>query len=151
MIMKPLIRPFLFAVARLGLFLAVMAWIVGQWWTIYSAIPAGHGLVEIYVGDKSYEVSRWDVLPSTSFNITADRRADSLPFEVLYTLFRGELRSDSCGQALLYVGPGFFTAKQGVIDGMSIRHWLIITIFALFYGVLKWVYRKRGTEVADGE
>ena len=31
----------------------------------------------------------------------------------------------------------------------SIRHWFIVTIFALFYGVLKWVYRKRGRADRD--
>ena len=35
--MKPLVRPLLFAVARLGLFLAVTVWIVGQWWTCVLA------------------------------------------------------------------------------------------------------------------
>jgi cbb3-type cytochrome oxidase subunit 3 len=25
----------------------------------------------------------------------------------------------------------------------QLRHWLTITLFALFYGVLKWVYRNR--------
>jgi hypothetical protein len=32
---------------------------------------------------------------------------------------------------------------------VAIRHWLVFTFFALFYGVLKWVYRKRGKAVAD--
>ena len=141
--MRSLVRPFLFTVARLGLFLAVTAWIMGQRWTIYSTIPAVYGVVEICVGDRSYEVSWWDVLSSTSFNIGANRRTDPLPFEVLYTLFRGELRSDSCGQELLYVGPGFFTAKQGVIDGISIRHWLVTTIFLTFNITLHIIYRKR--------
>ena len=26
---------------------------------------------------------------------------------------------------------------------LFIHHWLIVTLFALFYGVLKWVYRNR--------
>ena len=34
-------------------------------------------------------------------------------------------------------------------DDIIVSHWLVVTIFALFYGVLKWVYRKRGKAVAD--
>ena len=33
---------------------------------------------------------------------------------------------------------------------IEIRHWLIVTVFALFYGALKWVYRKR-EEVVPAE
>lgn len=38
---KPLVRPFLFAACRLGLFLAVVAWIVGPW---YDVEFLAHGL-----------------------------------------------------------------------------------------------------------
>ena len=31
---------------------------------------------------------------------------------------------------------------------MQIQRQMIVTIFTLFYGVLKWVYRKRGKELA---
>ena len=31
---------------------------------------------------------------------------------------------------------------------VAFRHWLIVTFFALFYGVLKCVYRRRGKAVA---
>ena len=34
---------------------------------------------------------------------------------------------------------------------VSFRHWLVVTFFALFYGVLKWVYRKRRKVVAADE
>ena len=48
--MKALIRPTLIALARLGLFLAVVAWIVGQWRTVLANAPSAfagiceHGL-----------------------------------------------------------------------------------------------------------
>lgn len=37
--MRELIRPTLFMVARLGLFLAVMAWVMVRWWVIQICIP----------------------------------------------------------------------------------------------------------------
>ena len=42
--MTPLIRPLLFAVARLGLFLAVTVWIVGhrvEWFSALCPVPSG--------------------------------------------------------------------------------------------------------------
>ncbi len=41
--MKSLIRPFLFTIARLGFFLVVTAWIVGQWWYVHFNFPAPGG------------------------------------------------------------------------------------------------------------
>jgi len=32
---------------------------------------------------------------------------------------------------------------------VTFPHWLVVSLFALFYGVLKWVYRKREKAVAD--
>ena len=34
-------------------------------------------------------------------------------------------------------------SDYGRIPHVAIPHYLIVAIFALFYGVLKWVYRKR--------
>ncbi len=45
--------------------------------------------------------------------------------------------------------PGLYYHEWGGIRALCCRHWFIVTLFALFYGVLKWVYRKRGKAVAD--
>ncbi len=44
---------------------------------------------------------------------------------------------------------GLTVRRSTVVFVISFRHYLIVTIFALFYGVLKWVYWKRGKVVAD--
>ena len=48
--MKPLIRPFLFTVARLGLFLAVAGWVVGNWWYMCWRIPGHYAIESDYCG-----------------------------------------------------------------------------------------------------
>ena len=45
--MQELIRPALFLVARVGLFLAVLGWIVAQWWLSSLAADIGGGCVVI--------------------------------------------------------------------------------------------------------
>jgi len=46
---------------------------------------------------------------------------------------------------------GFKVINVSQVLVVQLSHWLIVTIFALFYGVLKWVYRKRGKELATDE
>ena len=116
--MRPLIRPTLFAIARLGLFLAVVVWIVSQWWS-----------VSISYGDTAY-VSR-----------------DGLTF--IYD--QDSVYPSSVTVNIEYVGnlePWFSNVvhveQPTVMVGfLSFRHWFIVTAFALFYAVLKWVYRER--------
>ena len=45
--------------------------------------------------------------------------------------------------------PGIILFRNPATSFVSVRHWLVVTFFTVFYGVLKWVYRKRGKAVAD--
>ena len=52
--MRDLIRPTLFILARLGLFLAVVAWIVGQWWQVTCALPVSSDGVAVWICALEY-------------------------------------------------------------------------------------------------
>ena len=41
--------------------------------------------------------------------------------------------------------------QYSAVRYLRVPHWLVATIFALFNGVLMWLYRKRGKEVAADE
>ena len=43
--MKSLVRPLLFAFARLGLFFALLGWVVGQWWEVQANVPHANALL----------------------------------------------------------------------------------------------------------
>ena len=47
--------------------------------------------------------------------------------------------------------PGIATRWRWPVPWVMARHWLVVTIFGLFNGVLMWVYRKRGKELANNE
>lgn len=134
--MRSLIRPGLFWVARIGLFLAVVAWIVAQSWMVQGSITGPNA-----------------VLCPSGFAITLD--ADSDPWiESLPTDFSHVHQLDNCfsvdpkgdyRETFQSYFPGVAYTTHLVPFGgskiLTIRHWLIVTMFALFYGVLKWVYR----------
>ena len=133
--MRELIRPALFLVARVGLFLGVVAWVVGQTWQGVGFTPGCGAIVDqhgVIVGINTPSDRGWggEEISGTMLVKEFLSVRDTLP-------------------GTRYWGFGAFAVLQetgSVI--IAFRHWLIITIFALFYGVLKWVYRKRGTEIA---
>jgi hypothetical protein len=152
--MRSLIRPALFMVARIGLVLSVVAWIVGQWTLIAANSHSGRaGGFTVLLMDEGVVVALGN--PSVSkltfepHVIVYGNTADDSWFRLLFAPL-DELRDKSPAVMYLNRVPGMtlvlFPSTAAII---AIRHWLIITFFALFYGVLKWLYRKRGEAVED--
>jgi len=130
--MRSLIRPALFMVARIGLVLSVVGWVAeqrdDQWlvWILEHNTTAFSG--SITVASAGYEIFA-----------VATYQFPNVPI-IDMSIYDGQR---------LWNGGGLFIERFGPVMVITIRHWLIVTFFALFYGVLKWVYRKRGKALAD--
>ena len=143
--MRSLIRPALFLVARLGLFLAVIAWGVSQWHVVNLR---GHNL-QLTCESKAWTFDSGPWWPE--------------PFHVdVSSAFLKVALNDSqhwvehywgpcpyepdvfwCGLCL-YNAAEFHWKLPPARLHLIAHHWFIVAFFALFYGVLKWAYRKRG-------
>jgi len=124
-------------IARLGLFLAVVAWVVGQQHQGFGfAYPIVTAIDKTGVAIAfTTECGHWGIREVRHMPIVLDfLDGVNFPKDVSYWSLHAI--------AFLY-DPGQVS--------FAIRHWLVVTIFALFYGVLKWVYRKRGKELAADE
>lgn len=116
--MSGLIRPALLLVARLGLFLSIAAWILGQVWSFDSLSFTS---------------------PTYSCFLELNSSGWKLDYEVPSPV---SLPTHESVRQL----PGIsFQFANGVY--VYVCHWLIVTVFALFYGLVKWKYRKRA--IAD--
>ncbi|HIF01768.1 MAG TPA: hypothetical protein EYQ63_33410 [Fuerstia sp.] len=113
--MRSLIRPTLFMVARMGLSPGIVVWAVSQEYSIGWQLPTYHVITLDNPG--------WSVA----------ERGVPLTFETVGPL-------SPLAQYTLSGGNDHSLGARSA----SIRHWLVVTIFALFYGALKWTYRKRG-------
>ena len=138
--MRGLFRPALFWVARIGLVLAVLAWIITQKWSLQVS--------ESQIVDRGVvTVLPWSARHVTSFGIGP--RQDS---RFLRVAFGEEQPPQPPGDKVspftkIVAFAGFRavseTRPRSTAMMISIRHWLVVATFALFYVVLKWVYRKR--------
>lgn len=140
--MKNLLRMSLFIIARAGLCLAVVAWMLTRHWILilYSTVSVGavhEGWIVVCFFDND---SGW------SFDLESAGEVGSSTWAFSYP---NELSSDvAISSGFSFVGVTLQTCP-GFDATLAIRHWLVVTLFAIFYGVLKWVYRKRGEAVAD--
>ncbi len=139
--MQSLIKPALFWVARLGLFLSVAAWIVGQWWFV-GLSHVGAGITRMFVGQEGWVLHQshdW-ALPTRG---TLSCEASPIKGWPQRHAFNDTALNDSTS---IY---GAVVMKQQSLmnlvtrKSIAIRHWLNVTTFALFYSVLKFIYRKR--------
>jgi hypothetical protein len=112
--MKSIIRPFLFAAARLGLFFAVTAWIAGQWRMFKITIPFQIGGMTVLCHVDDWAILHWTGDTKWGFLVSHPRIGVDWHKE--------------------YFNHGIH---------IVIRHYLVVTSFVLFYGLLKWVYRNR--------
>ena len=136
--MRELIRPALFLVARVGLFLSLLAWSLGHMWQGVGVVYGFAGVLDqtgIGVG-LDRKSTRTAIIPRAGETMTTQQFLDGV-----------HSRPGDWGLRLHVIAFNVRASEAAI----AMQHWLIVTIFALFYGVLKWVYRKRGTEVADGE
>ena len=136
---RSLIRPFLFTVARLGLFLAVAAWVssaryridMGQWManTVFAQSSDEHGWRFIY---SHVSQSKWDFW----FEL---RKPGLIPGSID--------RSDSVGRIGIS-GVVTYWTEPSPLRGRSchcvdICHWLFTTTFIILNLFLLFMYRKR--------
>ena len=138
--MRSLIRPALFAVARLGLFLSVVAWVVGHWWEVEIAGLCGSATMTWPGHLISFHTEGW-----YPFEVTCTERPQIKSWQSFGESF--DLFEERCALP----GVGFMPQSTSVMGMLSIRHWLVVTIFAVFYGVLKWVYWERGRKAVGDE
>lgn len=115
--MKSVIRPSLFAAARLALFLSVTAWIAGQWRMFKISIPFQIGGVSVFCHVEDWVIILWTGNVKWHFLMSHPR-----------------------------VGVDWHQALFNQSPHLIIRHYLVVTGFILFYGLLKWVYRNRCDE-----
>ena len=126
--MRSLVKPGLFWVARIALVLSVVAWAFGQWFDIAASAYSPAGILASRVSNDGLEVyfDPRGAFYDASFSI---RLPDSTLIE-------------SRDGARIRFGVPVFTAIRSN-QYIVVPHYLIFTIFVLFYGVLKLVYRKR--------
>lgn len=131
--MRPLIRPLLFAVARFGLLLSVLMWMT------HAGSP--------------YVWLQWDVPDLPGLPAYTVVLVDS---DGLYTRYQHasggfdsialSLEEDAVGlgqERITFDAFGVMVADDGQDKVILVRHWLIVTTFALLYAVLRWRYRNR--------
>jgi hypothetical protein len=152
--MRDLIRLTLFIVARLGLFLAVVGWIVSQWWTVSILFPLPTGMAGAELDAGSWQCRH--ALHQLSMAVTDIVRTRYSPistvlvhekFMLMWQIQQIEVPTGIAPSMTATFHPVYIPKR----DLSKIPHWLIVVIFALFYGVLQWVYRKRGKELAADE
>ena len=149
--MRDLIKPTLFIVARLALFLAVVAWIVGQWWNGKVACPFGTTLLTEHGWSVQPQgrTNNWRLSvkaiesesPATKLvNDWKFNTVDAVPNDPERFLTSVYPRGSSMSEL-----PGIVVINTPFIShwSVSFRHWLIATIFATFNICLHWFYRKR--------
>lgn len=123
-------------IVQTGLFLAVVAWIVGQWWNVIGHVPiAIGGIVEegwVYCFPHFISTDRLVVTESL------DRGSVASLFRRPPPLYGNGISASGfsfCGVTVL---------DNSQATSITFRHWLVVTIFALFNGALMWVHRTRG-------
>ena len=140
--MRSLIRPTLFAAARLGLFLAVTAWIVSQWKVAHGQV--GPVRIEVHAQGGVTWIDRYDnIQPTVYFTQSSYGWPSSMYFEDTTNYGLG-------GEIFWNPIPGFVYSTHrgagGVAKTFSMRHWLVTSLFAAFNIALHFIYRKRREE-----
>ena len=144
--MKNLLRMSLFIIARAGLCLAVVAWIAGQWWSIESVGDFTAASAFFFTGQAG-------IIVGVTSDDDADWRLDVSEKQspVMWVFAYNAPENSELAKQITFAEPfsGLALISDSRTIGAAIRHYLVVTFFALFYGVLKWVYRKRGKAVVD--
>ena len=147
--MRELIRPAWFMIARTGLFLAVLAWGVGQRWTTTSHLAVtrvklcGAGfLVDNRPASLDWSMSTkssWEIGPSQMAAIRVYFE-DFSEHDVLTRHLR-----DAFGVKSNLVIPGIriSTHRNKPTIVLAVHHWFTILVFTAFNILLYFIYRKR--------
>lgn len=135
--MRPLVRPALFVVARLGLFLAVLAWTVGQWMAqpllvvgVFCAEIAEEGVAFHYVHGGT---AGWTNLHVGDAGLEIERA----------WLFRHPPENPMLGGDTWGYSLAGITVLRSYYDlSLAFRHWLTISSFFTFNLLLHFIFRK---------
>ena len=147
--------------ARTGLFLSVVAWVVGQWWTVSVAEPmnsrtfmAGFGNTGFYAATTSgwpggqFVVGRYDAVLGSDRWLT-DQWAERL-HQLIATEHEHDLSAYTFSSSTLkrerqqeeIVRTPAFVVWSGRQPGIRVYHYLIVPTFTLINLALWWYYRK---------
>ena len=147
--MRELICPTLFVIARTGLFLAVVTWVVSRWWVLnvqgyHMRLTSKPHAWTLRIGPWWPDPFRFQIM-STAFSI--DGGNDSTHWGHAYWGANPNERNTFwCGfwiHSTFEIHWRFPPARFRVM----VSHGLNVAVFTIFYGVLKWRSRKLGTDV----
>ena len=136
--MRSLIRPCLFAVARPGLFLAVAAWAVGQWWSTVVAIPLPGHTTRFLGGASGWHVSLVDGSGSFSGRMLRNEARENLREMSGSSAFA--LSVNHVDTSVFIYGTVSFPIAYSFV---AISHWIIVFTLVAFNLLLHFIYRKR--------
>lgn len=140
--MTPLISPTLFAIARLGLFLAVAASIMGQWWEVQCRFYGTKSTALTLAPEGCLLEYNDNSRLFTSGDIESAVRKAKVPSD------HSPLFDHSLESATIYTIGSFpgLTVKASTFGGktfIAFRHGLNILTFLFLNLLLHFIYRKR--------
>ena len=141
--MRSLIRPFLFAVARFGLFLAVAAWIAGQWLKFEFVVCGIPGTIFSQGMELSYST-----IDLSEFECSARARSNNESVGPLYWLAKTFFEAsepvdlEEWGMTEKTFPGGVVRWDQSVTE-FGMRHWFATSIFFAFNLFLHFIYHER--------
>ncbi|MEO2016815.1 MAG: hypothetical protein ABGZ53_20860 [Fuerstiella sp.] len=128
--------------------LAVVAWIVSQWWGVWLNVPwIGYG-AQITVENRGWAAAN-DILRDAPQVVPG---TGMLFFDAYYSqmvnpfLFERPLLVLPESRPNYFLFPGCVIRRNpapGIYGSLSIRHYLTISLFTAFNIVLHFIYRKR--------
>mgnify|MGYP006928347510 CR=1 FL=1 len=137
--MKNLLRMSLFIIARAGLCLAVVAWIVGPWCSIESFGGFTTASAFCLTGQSGIIVGLRSDYTGLYLDVSEEQSVAMWIFaygEPEYRNRRGRLK-------LVEPVSGLILFSDTVNAGIAIHHWLIVSLFTAFNIALYFIYRKR--------
>ncbi len=149
--MRSLIRLTLFIVARIGFVMSVVGWVVGPWRSVDYSMATMGSQFELVLHRNTWSISHspastasWRVriqqvnnVPYNAFPITIRRPRSRIGWHLV-----GTGRPTVTGlpeEAWQCAGVSYASAAFVGSMKLSFDHWLVVTFFALFYGLLKWM------------
>lgn len=144
--MRSLTRPFLFAVVRLGLFIAVVAWIAGQRWEVDGTMVGGP-VERIAVSELGWTATNRMPIEVFFGSGTIDWIA-VVPHRMETRDWFGDYHHGQAYCSRPWRVPGLsFQHLDGLTSGyywgLAVRHWFIVLLLCLWHVGLSRVYRKR--------
>ena len=127
--MRSLTRPFLFAMSRLSLFLAVVAWVVGQSYTAWVHLP---GTISVQLRQTCWGVTVWTGA-SIGRHVGYDDQFD-----------HSELTEFMTGTAdVKQLMPAIRLVSGSTGTCVTIDHRMVVAVLVLIHVLLKCLFRQR--------